>query len=124
MQSKCALLLLASLSGCGNPTPEQQVRFTALLTVACNVDGAIVPVAQPIVATLGSAGTSASNVDLLVHPAVVAACQALKGVPVSAMPVASATVTSGNHLPPAGHERSLAIACEPADPLLDAPLLY
>ncbi len=94
MQYKPALLLLVCLSGCGSPTPEQQAKLIQVLTVACNVDGAIVPLAQPIVATLGSAGATASDVDLLVHPSVVAACQALKGVPASATPVATAPAAS------------------------------
>ena len=57
-----------------------------MLTVACNVDGIVVPLAQPIVATLGPAGATTTNVDLLVHPAVVAACKALNGVPASVTP--------------------------------------
>jgi hypothetical protein len=52
-------------------------------------DGIVVPVAQPIVAALGTTGVTVTGVDLLVHPAVVAACQALKDVPVSATPVAT-----------------------------------
>jgi hypothetical protein len=38
------------------------------------------------VATLGPAGAATTNVDLLVHPAVVAACKALNGVPASVTP--------------------------------------
>jgi hypothetical protein len=56
--------------------------MTQLLTVACNVDGMVVPLAQPIIATLGPVGATAANVDLLVHPSVVAACKAVSGVPV------------------------------------------
>jgi hypothetical protein len=97
MQSKCALALFACLSACSNPSPQQQARLIEILTVACNVDGVVVPVAQPIVAAVGGpAGATAANVDLLVHPAVVAACQALEGIPVSATPVASAPVASGS----------------------------
>ena len=92
MQSKSVLALLACLSAC-NPAPQQQAKLVDILTVACNVNGIVVPVAQPIVATLGSAGAAVSSVDLLIHPAVVAACQGLKGVPVSATPVA--TVNTG-----------------------------
>ena len=88
MQSKYALPLFACLSAC-NPAPQQQAKLIEILTVACNVDGIVVPVAQPIIATLGSAGAAVTSVDLLVHPAVVAACQAFKGVPISATPVAS-----------------------------------
>jgi len=92
MQSKSTLALLVCLSAC-NTAPRQQAKLIEVLTVACNVDGVVVPVAQPIVATLGSAGAAVTSVDLLIHPAVVAACQAVKGVPVSATPVA--TVTPG-----------------------------
>jgi len=96
MESKSALALLACLSAC-NTAPQQQAKLIEILTVACNVDGVMVPVAQPIVATLGTAGAAVTSVDLMVHPAVVAACQAVKGVPVSATPVAAvnpATVTT------------------------------
>lgn len=103
MRNKPTLILLACLSACASPTPQQQAKLLEILTVACNVDGTIVPVAQPIVATLGAAGATASSVDLLVHPAVISTCQALKGVPVSATPVAAAT------LPPA----SPAVASSP-----------
>ena len=88
MPSRAPLGLLACLSAC-NPAPQQQAKLIEILTVACNVDGVVVPVAQPIVATLGSAGVTVTGVDLLIHPAVVAACQALKGVPVVATPVAT-----------------------------------
>ncbi len=99
MQSKCALALLASLSAC-NPASQQQAKLIEILTVACNVDGVVVPVAQPIVATMGSAGATATSVDLLIHPAVVATCQALKGVPASATTVA--TVNPGTATAAAG----------------------
>ena len=88
MQSKSTLALLACLSTC-TTAPQQQAKLIEILTVACNVDGIVVPVAQPIVAALGSTGLTVTGVDLLIHPAVVAACQALKGVPVSATPVAT-----------------------------------
>jgi hypothetical protein len=92
MRCRIAFFLLASLSAC-NPAPQQQAKLIEILTVACNVDGVMVPVAQPIVAALGTAGATVTSVDLLIHPAVVATCQALKGVPVSATPVA--TVNAG-----------------------------
>jgi hypothetical protein len=101
MQHKSALLLLACLSGCTNPTPEQQAKLAEVLTVACNVDGVIVPLAQPIIATMGSAGAAASSVDLLVHPSVVAACQALKGVPAGVTAVAPVTVAGNSSATPA-----------------------
>ena len=58
-----ALALLVGLSACSNVTPEQHARIEQVLKVACNVDGVVVPVAQPIVATLGPVGATAANVD-------------------------------------------------------------
>ena len=86
MRRNTALALLVCLSACSNMTPDQQAKIAQVLTVACNVDGVVVPVAQPIVATLGPAGAATTNMDLLVHPAVVAACKALNGVPASVTP--------------------------------------
>lgn len=83
MRRSTALALLVYLSACHSMTPEQQATIQQVLTVACNVDGVVVPVAQPIVATLGPVGATGANIDLLVHPAVVAACKALNGVPAS-----------------------------------------
>ena len=86
-------LLLAT---CSNMTLEQQTKLTQALTVACNVDGVVVPVAQPVVATIGAGGATAASIDaLLVHPAVVQACAALKGTP------AAVTVTAPPAPPPA-----------------------
>jgi hypothetical protein len=88
MRRFTALPLLACLGACSNLTPAQQAQVTEAIAVACNVDGTLVPVAQPIVATSGPNAAKAADVDaLLVHPAVVAACAALKGTPVSATPV-------------------------------------
>ena len=86
MRRVLALAVLLCLSACGTMTPEQQAKIRQVLTVACNVDGAVVPVAQPIVATLGQAGADAANTDLLLHPAVIEACKAVSGVPVSVTP--------------------------------------
>jgi hypothetical protein len=95
MRRIMALPLLACLSACSNVTPEQQATIRQVLTVACNVDGVVIPVAQPIVATLGPAGATAAQVDLLVHPAVVEACKTINGVPVSVTRVgAPVTVTA------------------------------
>jgi hypothetical protein len=91
-----ALALLACLSACSTMTQQQQATIKQVLTVACNVDGVLVPVAQPIVATLGSAGAAASTADLLVHPAVVAACKALNGTPASVTASSPAVVVSGD----------------------------
>ena len=66
------------LTGCAL-SPAQK---TAALQVGCSVDGAVQPLAAPVAASLGAAGTSVATVDtLLVHPAVVAACAQLRGTP-------------------------------------------
>jgi hypothetical protein len=91
-----ALPLLAGLSACSNMSPDQQARMQQALTVACNVDGVMVPIAQPIVATIGTGGATAANVDsLLVHPAVVLACKAMNGTPETAVPVSPAVTVPG-----------------------------
>lgn len=83
-----ALPLLACLAACGNMTTNQQAQATQVLAVVCNVDGVLVPIAQPVVAALGPSGTTAADVDnLLVHPAVVAACAAIQGAPARVTPV-------------------------------------
>jgi hypothetical protein len=83
----CGLPLIAGLTGCSNLPPDQQAKVTQALAVACNVDGAVVPLAQPVVATLGANGATVAGVDsLLVHPVVVAACQRLGGTPVGVTP--------------------------------------
>lgn len=88
MRHMIALPLLACVMACSNPTPTQQAELEQVVTVVCNVDSVLVPVAQPVVASLGTAGASAASVDaLLVHPAVVAACQQLGGMPTSVTPV-------------------------------------
>lgn len=87
-----AMALLVGLSACSNMTPEQHAKIEQVLKVACNIDGIVVPVAQPIVATLGPVGSTTANVDLLVHPAVVGACTRVSGVPASVTP-ASPPVT-------------------------------
>ena len=85
-----AAYLSAGLSACSSLTPNQQAKVTQALAVACNVDGAVVPVAQPVVATLGNGGAAAASLDsLLVHPAVVAACQQLGGKPAGVTPAAA-----------------------------------
>jgi hypothetical protein len=96
----CALPILAVLAGCANLPPDQQAKVQQMLTVACLVDGVVVPVAQPVVATLGSAGAAAAGVDsLLVHPAVVTACSQLGGAPASATPVSPAGVSKAQSVP-------------------------
>jgi len=61
MRSRVLYSLLASLSAC-NPASQQQAKLIEILTVACIVDGIVVPVAQPIVAAQGSAGASVTSV--------------------------------------------------------------
>jgi hypothetical protein len=83
-------LLLLGLTSCGDQPAAKQADLRQALAVACVVDGVLVPVAQPIVAGLGSGGATAANLDsLLVHPGVVAACQALGGIPAHVAPVAT-----------------------------------
>jgi hypothetical protein len=82
------LLLIASLSACDSLPPDRQANLQQALVVACNIDGAVMPLAQPMVATLGPGGASLAATDsLLVHPAVVAACLRVGGTPVGATPV-------------------------------------
>ena len=72
MRHIIALPLLLGLIGCDNLTPEQHAKLQTTLTIACNVDGVMVPLALPVVAAAGTAGATVAQVDLLVHPAVVA----------------------------------------------------
>ena len=86
--------LLSCLAACGNLTPDQQARIAQELNVACAVDGMLVPLASPVVASRGTGGAAVANVDnLLVHPAVVAACNAIGGTPASAKPVVAPATT-------------------------------
>ena len=87
------LALVAALAAC-KLTPEQQAQVQQTLIVACNVDGVVVPLARPVVATLGQAGTSLASADLLVHPQVVAVCKALGGAPASVTPAGSPQLVS------------------------------
>jgi hypothetical protein len=96
MRRNLALALFVCLPACSNLTPEQHAKIKQVLAVACNVDGVVVPVAQPIVATLGAAGATAAGVGLLVHPAVVEACKSLSGVPVSVTPVSPPVTVSAD----------------------------
>ena len=92
MNARMALyaLPLALFGGCAAPPTAQQQQ---VLRVLCQVDGAIVPVAQPVVATLGPSGATAVALDAaLVHPAVVAACAQLGGVPAGVAPSVAAAI--------------------------------
>lgn len=80
-------LVLGSLAGCAPLPPEQQARLDHVVTVACLVDGVVQPISNPVVGSLGPAGATGAAVDqLLVHPAVLAACARLGGKP-AAVPV-------------------------------------
>lgn len=84
-----AIAAACLLAACNNLTPAQQAKVKLALSVACNVDGAVVPIAQPVVA--GLVPTAAGIVALdqaLVHPAVVQACAAVGGAPASVKPAA------------------------------------
>jgi hypothetical protein len=92
-----AVSLLFSIAACGNLTPSEQAQITQELIVACTVDGMLVPLATPVVASLGTNGAVAANVDnLLIHPAVVAACNAIGGTPASAKPVVAPATTTAS----------------------------
>ena len=83
-----ALPLFAWLSACSNLSADQQGQVQQAVSVACNVDGVMVPVAQPIITSIGPGGATVAGIDgLLVHPAVVAACSLVNGTPASATPV-------------------------------------
>jgi hypothetical protein len=85
-----ALPLLSCLAACANLTPDQQAEVAQELIVACAVDGTLVPLAQPVVAAPTTDGAAAANTDsVLVHPAVVAACNTIGGTPASAKPMAA-----------------------------------
>jgi len=74
------------LTAC-NLTPAQQAQVQLALSVACNVDGALVPIAQPVVAGLVPSAAGIVTLDqALVHPAVVQACATLGGTPASVKP--------------------------------------
>ena len=70
----------ALVAACAAPglSPTQQARLVA----ACDVDGKVIPLAQTVVASMGVPGATASAIDrLLVHPAVLAECEKLRGTP-------------------------------------------
>jgi hypothetical protein len=94
-----ASALALSLAACtGDQATRVQAEFDKTrpgLLVACNVDGVVVPVAQLLVASIGPGGTAAASTDaVLVHPAVVALCKAIKGTPASVTPTEVPVVTA------------------------------
>ena len=97
--SAAVSLCVAIVAACSSLPPDQQAKIQQALVVTCNVDGVVVPIAQPVVATLGAGGATAATLDsLLVHPAVVAACNAVNGTPASAT-VVSPPVTGPTNPP-------------------------
>ena len=84
-----AACLLAGCTAAGALTPQA----TVALQVACQVDGAVQPIAAGVVSGLSPAGATIASADsLMVHPAVVAACAKIGGTPVVGTPTgASAT---------------------------------
>ena len=82
------IFALCLLTACNKLSPAQQAQVQLALSVACNVDGAVVPIAQPVIAGLvpGAAGVVTLD-QALVHPAVVQACATLGGAPASVKPV-------------------------------------
>ena len=83
-----AIVAACLLTAC-NLTPAQQAQVQIALSVACNVDGLLVPIAQPVVAGLVPSAAGVVALDqALVHPAVVQACAAVGGAPASVKPAA------------------------------------
>jgi hypothetical protein len=80
---KIILAALLALGACANGqlTPQAQTQ----LALACKVDGAVQPLAAGVVSALpvpgAAVGVSVDN--LLVHPAVVAACAQIGGTPMA-----------------------------------------
>ena len=78
---KFILAAMLGLSACAGNLPPAQLSN---LKLACAVDGAVVPVADPVLAAAVPSTAPAVTIDLLlVHPAVVALCAQLGGVPVA-----------------------------------------
>lgn len=78
---KLLLVVLLALSACAGSVPPAQLTN---LKIACAVDGALVPLADPMIAAAVPAAAPAVGVDLLVvHPAVVALCASVGGSPVA-----------------------------------------
>ena len=76
---KPIIACLVLLAAC---TPEQTARTTETIKSVCLVSGALQPVAVSVAAASGGDAAKVAAVDAaVVHPAVVAACAALGGVP-------------------------------------------
>jgi hypothetical protein len=79
-------LMLAGgmLSAC---TDAQMAQAQQIISVGCMVDGMVQPAAVALAPAAGATAASLASTDAaLVHPAVVAACAALKGIPVTVNP--------------------------------------
>jgi len=88
-------LVAVTLVRCAPPVPPHdtmpspviapQTQFKVqkkALSVACDIDGVVVPLGDPVVAQAAPSGASDTSVDaLLTHPAVVHACSLVGGRP-------------------------------------------
>ncbi len=79
-----ALACLILLAAC---TPEQAAKTTTAIQSACLISGTMQPVAVAVGTAAGGDAAKVAAADAaadaaLIHPAVVAACAALGGVPV------------------------------------------
>ena len=85
----CAGLSVAACSA------NQQAAAQKAIGIGCMVDGAVQPIAAPVLAAAVPSTAGAVTADtLLVHPAIVAACAAVKGVPIATVSSTPATSTS------------------------------
>lgn len=79
-----ALACLILLAAC---TPEQAAKTTTAIQSACLISGTMQPVAVAVGTAAGGDAAKVAAADAaLIHPAVVAACAALGGVPVPTGP--------------------------------------
>ena len=77
------------LAACGTPAQQAavQAQVQQFVTVACNVDGTVVPIADPVLVGLVPQSAPVISIDqALVHPAVVAVCKGYGGTPAMAAP--------------------------------------
>lgn len=85
-----AIMLPVMLGACAID-PATKAQLQQAVKVACDVDGMVVPIADPVVLGLVPQSAPIITVDqALVHPAVVAVCKGYGGTPAMAAP---ATVT-------------------------------
>ena len=89
----CGIIAICLLSGCNaDGTVNQSVvsAINSTVTVLCQVDSTVpgqLAVAQAVTTALSPSDASVvaglSQADQLIHPAVIAACKALNGMPAS-----------------------------------------